>query len=100
MRVGWCKGVSSIELVVIITMIGLVAAFALPRFNHLQNDVRASEVVALSLSLRTATEAAHAQFVKLGTSPSVVSVNGKSIRLRNGYPDASDFGIRRTADLS
>ena len=95
MRAWRCKGVSQVELVVIVTMIGIVAAFAIPRFTHLQNDVRASEVVALSADLRRAAEAAHSQYVKSGTAPLSVAVEGRQIRLKNGYPDASSFGIQR-----
>jgi MSHA pilin protein MshA len=95
MRAPRCKGVSQVELVVIITMIGIVAAFAVPRFTHLQNDVRASEVVALSADLRRAAETAHTQFVRSGMTPQSVAVEGKQIRLKNGYPDASTFGIQR-----
>jgi MSHA pilin protein MshA len=95
MRALRCKGVSQVELVVIVTMIGIVAAFAIPRFTHLQNDVRTSEVVALSADLRRAAETAHAQYVKSGATPLAVAVEGKQIRLKNGYPDASIFGIQR-----
>ena len=95
MRVPQCKGISLVELVVIVTMIGIVAAFAVPRFTHLQNDVRASEVVALSLNLRSVTEAAHAQYLKSGSTLAAVTLGGKAVRLQNGYPDASTFGIQR-----
>ena len=43
-----------VELVVIVTMLGIIASFAIPRFTRLNNDVRASEVVALSVNLRSA----------------------------------------------
>jgi MSHA pilin protein MshA len=95
MRVPRCKGISLVEVVVIVTMIGIVAAFAVPRFTHLQNDVRTSEVVALSLSLRSAAESAHAQYVKSGSTLAAVTLSGRAVRLKNGYPDASTFGIQR-----
>jgi len=46
------KGFSLVELVVVITLVSILAAFAIPRFTRLQNDVRSSEVVALSVNPR------------------------------------------------
>ena len=93
MRALRCKGVSQVEAVVIVTMIGIVAAFAIPRFTHLQNDVRASEVVALSMNLRSAAESAHAQYLRSGSMSATVA--GRPVRLKYGYPDATSFGIQR-----
>src|SRR5258708_39480404 len=56
------EGFSLVELVVVITLLGILCSFAIPRFTRLENDARASEVVALSLNLRSASAAAHAQY--------------------------------------
>jgi hypothetical protein len=47
-------------------MLGLIASFAIPRFMHLANVVRASDVTALSVKLRNAATAAHSQYVESG----------------------------------
>jgi MSHA pilin protein MshA len=96
-----CRGISLVELVVIVTLVGILAAFAIPRFLHLENDVRASEVVALSVNLRSAAAMAHAQYVLSGSTLSAAKMEGRSVQLKNGYPDASSNGIRLAiADLS
>jgi type II secretory pathway pseudopilin PulG len=41
------SGFTLIEAVVLASLIGIVAAFAVPRFTGLRNGVRASEVTAL-----------------------------------------------------
>jgi MSHA pilin protein MshA len=87
-------GFSLTELVVAVTLIGIAAAFAIPRFTHWANHAHASEVVGLSTNLREATRLAHSQYLWSGRNASAVIVNGRSIALLNGYPDASSHGIR------
>ena len=72
---------------------GILIAFALPRFTRVAHSARASEVVALTASLRHGVEAAHVQYLTMGERRSSVSVGHKIIRLGNGYPDASASGI-------
>ncbi len=50
------EGFSLVELVVVITLLGLLCSLAIPRFTRLENDARASEVLALSLNLRSASD--------------------------------------------
>src|SRR5258708_4290632 len=88
------EGNSLVELVVVITLLGLLCSFAIPRFTGLENDVRASEVVALSVNLRSASVAAHAQYLESGAGHSSATLKGRSIRLKNGYPDVGPNGIR------
>src|ERR1700675_3547576 len=88
------QGNSLVELVVVVTMLGIIASFAIPRFTHLKNDVRASEVVALSVNLRSAAAAAHAQYLESGARLSAATMKGRSVQLKNGYPEAGADGIR------
>ena len=95
------EGISRVELVVVITLLGIVCSFAIPRFTRLENDARASEVLALSLNLRSASAAAHAQYLESGGRLSFASLEGRIIQLTNGYPDAGPKGIRLAVpDLS
>jgi MSHA pilin protein MshA len=88
------QGNSLVELVVIVTMLGVISSFAIPRFTHLEKDVRASEVVALSVNLRSAAAAAHAQYLESAGRLSSATWKGRSLKLENGYPDAGTNGIR------
>jgi MSHA pilin protein MshA len=88
-----------VELVVVVTVLGIICSFAIPRFTHLANDVRASEVTALSVNVRNAAAAAHSQYVESGAKLSFATLKGRAIHLQDGYPDPS--GIRGAiADLS
>jgi MSHA pilin protein MshA len=86
-------GFSLVEVVVIVTLLGMGAAFAVPRFTSLANRTRASEVLVLSNELRSAVEAAHSQFVAAGSHLSAATLKGKAVALKNGYPEASPSGI-------
>jgi MSHA pilin protein MshA len=88
------SGFSLIEGVVIVSLIGIVAAFAVSRFTRLANTARATEVVALSATLRKTLEAAHAQFLASGAHLSATTIEGKRVHLENGYPDTGPNGIR------
>jgi MSHA pilin protein MshA len=94
-------GMALIELVVVITLVAILAAFAVPRFTRLENDVRSSEVVALSVKLRAAAAAAHAEYLGSGSTLSSAMLQGRAVQLKNGYPDAGAQGIRLAiADVS
>ena len=89
------SGFTLIEVVVLTSLIGIVAAFAVPRYTRLANSVRASEVTALGANLRQAALTAHAQFLVPGPQLSAITMRGKTVTLRNGYPDATANGIRK-----
>jgi MSHA pilin protein MshA len=82
-----------VEAVVLASLVGIVAAFAVPHFTRLANSVRAAEVTALGANLRHAALAAHAQFLAPGAHLSAITMGGKTVTLRNGYPDATASGI-------
>jgi MSHA pilin protein MshA len=88
------SGFTLIEAVVLASLVGIVAAFAVPRFTGLGSGARASAVTALGAHLRSAAQAAHAQFLIPGSPLSAVTMGGKTVTLKNGYPDATANGIR------
>jgi MSHA pilin protein MshA len=90
-----CQGFSLIDAVVTLTLFGIVAAFAVPRFTRLANSARASEVEALGSDLRYAAQVAHSQYLSAGANRPSTTLEGKVITLRNGYPDATSTGIRQ-----
>ena len=82
-------GFTLIELVVVIALLGILAAFAIPRFASLEREARIATVQGLSGSVRSASTMAHALFIATGATP--VTMEGASINITNGYPDANDI---------
>lgn len=82
-------GFTLIELVVVISLLGILAAFAVPRFASLEREARAATIQGLSGSVRSASAMAHGLFIATGATP--VNMEGNNIAITNGYPDASDI---------
>jgi len=90
------KGFTLIELVVVIALLGILAAFAIPRFASLETEARSAVVQGLSGSVRSAAAMAHGLELA-GATP--VVMEGVTIAMAAGYPSAA--GIADTlADLS
>jgi MSHA pilin protein MshA len=88
------RGSSLIELVVLFSLVGMVSAFAIPRYTRLGNEARATQVMALSGILRGVAKSAHQQYIASGSLLAAATLEGKAVALKNGYPDASTHGIR------
>jgi len=62
------RGFTLIELVVVITILGILAAFALPRFAGLESSARKATVDGLTGSVRSASALVHAAWLVKGDS--------------------------------
>ena len=83
-------GFTLIELVVVITILGILAAFAIPRFASLEGQARLAATQALAGSVRSGASLAHALWLAQGDPNSTsVTMEGQVITIVNGYPNAA-----------
>ncbi len=80
------SGFTLIELVVVITILGILAAFAFPRFAALEVVAREAVTDGLAGSIRSGYSLAHGLSLARG-NPATVMMEGQTITMVNGYPN-------------
>src|SRR5690606_16779894 len=94
-------GSTLIELVMVIVILGVLAAFALPRFADLGGDARTASIQAAAGAIKSASNIAHARQLADGSAlGDDVALEGQAITMVNGYPTADADGIILAAQLS
>jgi MSHA pilin protein MshA len=89
------KGFTLLELIIVIVILGILAAFAVPKYMNLDKEARKSTIRSLSGSLMAASEMVHAIAIAQDRASGASSVNigSSNITVNAGYPTADFAGI-------
>lgn len=96
------RGFTLIELVIVMVILGLLAAVVVPRYVNLAGDARAAKINGAAGSARSAAAIVHGAALarSLGNGAATVSMEGTNVTIVNGYPTADAAGIIAAAQIN
>ena len=83
----------------VITILGILAAFAIPKFIALDSQARIATVNGLVGTVKSAAALARSLGMATG-NPAIVTMEGSPVTMLNNYPDSILLGIPNAVNVS
>lgn len=106
LMIGNQRGFTLIELIIVIVVLGILAATAVPKYFDMRTDARIAAVQGLAGGVSGAAAIAHAACLmdtagcSVTAATDTVSLGGTTVNLVYGYPAATAAGIEAALDYT
>ncbi|WP_334015832.1 type II secretion system protein [Alteromonas sp. S167] len=93
-------GFTLIELIIAIVLLGILAVTAVPKFLNLQKDAQQGALEGLRAALTSSANVVYAKALIEGATDSADTTLSSGIRVRYGYPYATQTNLKLVADFT